>query len=261
MTVTASMRARFTKLGKVRFLSHRDVARAWERALRKVNVPIAYTEGFSPRPKVHFGLALSVGHESLGEYLDIDLDTSQDVTPAVPIDIDQFHEIAAALSAALPEGIECVAVAPLPRQDRSLQEAVTSCTWSIVVEGGSALEAADAVAALLAAPSLIINRERKGNVTSDDIRPYVRSLQLDPSQAPAAASAADPGGGVALLAELGTQPRTLRPAELVAALGPTWTERRVCRLHQWIDHDGERLEPLAVVRADPTWARTPVRAS
>src|SRR6478672_6634244 len=67
------VRIRFSKLGKIRFTSHRDVARIWERALRRAAVPVAYTEGFSPHPKLSFGLALSTGHESLGEYLDVDM--------------------------------------------------------------------------------------------------------------------------------------------------------------------------------------------
>ncbi|MGZ4693054.1 MAG: TIGR03936 family radical SAM-associated protein, partial [Acidimicrobiales bacterium] len=66
------VRFRFSKLGKIRFTSHRDVARLWERALRRAELPVALTEGFSPRPKVHFGLALSTSHESWGEYLDVD---------------------------------------------------------------------------------------------------------------------------------------------------------------------------------------------
>ena len=65
------VRLRFSKLGKVRWTSHRDVARMWERALRRAEVRVAYSEGFSPRPKLAFGLALSTGHESLGEYLDV----------------------------------------------------------------------------------------------------------------------------------------------------------------------------------------------
>ena len=67
------VRIRFAKRGKVRFISHRDVARAFERAFRIEQLPLAFTEGFSPRPKVSFGLALSVGHESDAEYLDVDV--------------------------------------------------------------------------------------------------------------------------------------------------------------------------------------------
>ena len=67
------VRVRFTKRGKVRFISHRDVARGFERAFRIEDLPLAFTLGFSPRPKVSFGLALSVGHESIAEYLDVEL--------------------------------------------------------------------------------------------------------------------------------------------------------------------------------------------
>ncbi|MDQ1479625.1 MAG: hypothetical protein QOI44_486, partial [Actinomycetota bacterium] len=63
------VRLRYTKQGKVRWISHRDVARALERAFRITKLPLAFTEGFSPRPKVSFGLALSTGHESEAEYL------------------------------------------------------------------------------------------------------------------------------------------------------------------------------------------------
>ena len=65
------VRLRYTKRGKVRWISHRDVARALERAFRITQLPLAFTEGFSPRPKVSFGLALSTGHESDAEYLDL----------------------------------------------------------------------------------------------------------------------------------------------------------------------------------------------
>ena len=65
------VRLRYTKRGKVRWISHRDVARALERAFRITELPLAFTEGFSPRPKVSFGLALSTGHESDAEYLDL----------------------------------------------------------------------------------------------------------------------------------------------------------------------------------------------
>src|SRR5438046_1649309 len=88
-------RIRFSKLGKIRFTSHRDVARMWERGLRRATLPVAYTEGFSPHPKLSFGLALSTGHESLGEYLDIDMAEPVDVEgiptrldPCLPIGLD-----------------------------------------------------------------------------------------------------------------------------------------------------------------------------
>jgi len=67
------LRIRATKLGKVRFTSHRDAARLWERALRRADLPVAASEGFTPRPKISFGLALPTGAESTAEYVDVDL--------------------------------------------------------------------------------------------------------------------------------------------------------------------------------------------
>src|SRR5260221_9092539 len=99
------VRIRFSKLGKIRFTSHRDVARMWERALRRAAVPVAYTEGFSPHPKLSFGLALSTSHESLGEYLDVDIDGA-----AAPVDIEGLP---ARLDPCLPIGLDVQAAAEI----------------------------------------------------------------------------------------------------------------------------------------------------
>src|SRR6476660_6034613 len=112
------VRIRFSKRGKVRFISHRDVARAFERAFRIEQLPLAFTEGFSPRPKVSFGLALSVGHESEAEYLDVEL--------ARPIPLDT---LASRLTHALPDGIDVVAVEALVDRAPALQEAVGAVEW------------------------------------------------------------------------------------------------------------------------------------
>src|SRR5699024_6708938 len=139
---------RFAKTGKVRWTSHRDLARIWERAIRRVGLPVAYSEGFSPRPKLHFGLALSTGHESLAEYLDVDLDPT---SPAAP-DAAALTALPERLSTALPVGIDATAVAVIDRSGDSLQQAVTSCSWRIEVRGATPAEARDAIDRALAAP-------------------------------------------------------------------------------------------------------------
>jgi radical SAM-linked protein len=227
MTVVAHARLRFTKLGKVRWTSHRDVARMWERALRRAEVPVAYSEGFSPRPRLSFGLALSTGHESLGEYLDVDLADSVDV-PSLP----------ARLTPALPTGIDCVAALALPGGEASLQQAVSACTWEIELAGVGGTAAADAVAAALAAPSLIATRTRKGHEVTDDLRPAIIALAVNGD--------ARDGDGTIVTAEVATQPRGLRPGELVDACFGAVEARRVLRTHQWIEHDGARREPVPV---------------
>ena len=70
-TTGVPVRLQYTKLGKIRWIGHRDVARALERAFRVAQLPLAFSEGFSPRPRVSFGLALSTGHESVAEYVDL----------------------------------------------------------------------------------------------------------------------------------------------------------------------------------------------
>lgn len=220
------VRFRFTKLGKVRFTSHRDVARIWERALRRAALPVATTEGFSPRLKVHFGLAAPTAYESLGEYLDIDFTGPMDV-----------RELPALLTPLLPVGIDVHGAEVVSTRGVSLQQAVTSCTWDIEVPAldRAALEAE--VARILAADELVITRERKGQPVTDDIRPGILGLEVQ--------SASDPGLGGVLRAELATQPRGLRPAELLAAFDPPQDEGRVRRIAQWITDGSEPREPLA----------------
>ena len=227
------IRLRFTKQGKVRFLSHRDVARVWERTLRRAGLPVAYTEGFSPRPKLSFGLALSTGHESGAEYLDVELATSHDLA-----------DIPDRVTAELPLGMEVTAVAELAPGTPSLQQAVTSCTWEIALVDTDRQTVANAVARALAAETLMITRERKGKTVTDDIRPLVHSLVIDASRSP-----------VVLTAELGTQPRAIRPTELLGALALPPLSARVRRTHQWIDAPDARHEPLTV---GPPSAASPV---
>ena len=133
------VRIRFQKVGKVRWTSHRDLARIWERAIRRVNLPVAYSQGFSPRPRLHFGLALSTGHESLAEYLDVDL-----VPDAANLPCEENLDVLVGpLSEALPVGIDVVALAEISTSVPSLQQAVTSCRWEIEVRGGTAEDVAD----------------------------------------------------------------------------------------------------------------------
>ncbi len=232
------VRFRFTKLGKVRFISHRDTARAWERALRRAELAVALTEGFNPRPKVHFGLALPTGAESRAEYLDVDFRDE----PALRVD-----DLTGRLSPLLPDGIDVTAAATIETSATSLQQAVTSCSWTIEARGLDPGTGPGAVDALLAAPELLATRQRKGHDVTDDIRPYILELRVIREVGPVPAPQGDEPiapAGIELDAELATQPRGLRPAELAAALGPAVREGRICRNQQWITIDGARQEPL-----------------
>ena len=255
------IRLRFTKLGRIRFTSQRDVARMWERALRRAGLPLAYTEGFSPRPQLSFGLALPTGCESLAEYLDVVLDEHRPETAG--IEVEALPE---QLSDLLPAGIEVEAAAPVERRAGSLQQEVTSCSWTMDIAGISRGELEGQVRALLAASVVPIVRERKGREELDDLRPSVLALAVDGHRVPAGANTMAGGQGpIGVVAELATRPRGVRPIELVrglvaaseAAAGDRWSgvpDRgtaagtpvldRACRTQQWIEREGIREEPL-----------------
>jgi len=226
------LRVRFSKHGKVRFISHRDVARAFDRAFRITQLPLAFTEGFSPRPKVSFGLALSVGHESDAEYLDVELRDLVDPSTLV-----------APLTESLPEGLEVTGAAVLGDRAPALQEAVTSVDYRIIPFDPRDHPLAETtlttlVDAARAYDELPVTQTRKGQARVVDVKPVIRNIGLV-HDAP----------GVALELSLSTQPRGARPREVLDALGAVTgvdlTEGRVVRTAQWIERDGARLEPLA----------------
>jgi radical SAM-linked protein len=230
------LRFRFSKAGKIRFTSHRDVARMWERALRRSRLPVLYSQGFAPHPLLSFGLALPTGCESRGEYLDVRLG------PATPGEAP-LPELPELMSVLLPDGLEVQAARPVDMAEGSLQQEVASCDWELEVLGVSGVELAERVEQVLAAPSLTVRRERKGRPGDDDIRPAILGLSVTDSEG-------------RLWAEVATHPRGVRPADLIAALGTRTAPGRACRTHQWIERDGARFEPLAL-----GWLGTPAAAT
>lgn len=236
------IRIRFSKYGPIRFTSHRDVARVWERALRRTGIPVAYSEGFSPRPRLRFGLALATAHESCGEYLDIDLQ------PETEVDLDGLPAL---LGPVLPNGMDVQATAPVVPGSPSLQEAVVSCSWYIELLDFDRAAGAALVDHVLTAEELPVTRTRKGTAVTDDIRADVLDLRIVDNDVLPPAADWQPAG-VLLEAELASQGRTCRPSELLRSFDDTLDEGRVIRVHQWTQVDGLREEPLPLEQPLPT---------
>jgi radical SAM-linked protein len=223
------VRLQYTKLGKVRWISHRDVARALERAFRVAALPLAFTEGFSPRPKVSFGLALSTGHESDAEYVDLVF--------AETFDLDALPVM---LTPALPEGIDVVGVVALADRAPALQEAVTCVEWRVDVARSDLTDVdraqlRDQVDAALALPALPTTKRRKGRDVVEDVRPVIRRITVCDELSTV--------GSAVVEMEMSTQPRGAKPGEALAAIGD-FIDVRARRTHQWIERDGARQEPL-----------------
>ncbi|MEX2627516.1 MAG: TIGR03936 family radical SAM-associated protein [Ilumatobacteraceae bacterium] len=215
------LRLRSTKLGKVRFVGHRDMARLWDRTLRRLGAPVAFTRGFTPRPRIAFGLALPMGAESLAEYIDIELDGG------IGIDVGGLPD---ELSALLPDGVDVTAAALVDPAADSLQAVVTACTWELWSDELTAGRLDDAIG-LLDHDELLVERERKRERRVDDIRPLLLDLRTT---------------GERLVAELATTGRALRPSELSGLAFPDIDplDVRVLRINQWTSHDGARREVL-----------------
>jgi radical SAM-linked protein len=230
------VRLRYTKRGKVRWISHRDVARALERAFRIAALPLAFTEGFSPRPKVSFGLALSTGYESEAEYVDLELTREVDLS-----------RVAAALSAALPDGIDVTGAVPLEDRAPALQDAVTAVEWHVDVAyaDGSPIAAPELdahVRRALTLPALPTSRRRKGREVEEDVAPVIRRCELRGSE--------HERETVSLEMELTTLTRSAKPDDVLAGIARATdlpgglVGTRVLRTRQWIERDGTRCEPL-----------------
>lgn len=236
------LRLRYSKLGRLRFTSQRDVARMLERGLRRAALPLARTGGFTPRPKLSFGLALPTGCASLAEFVDLRLERG--VHGCLEVvegtgDAAALGALPATLSGLLPVGLDVTAAGALLGPEPSLQEAVASCDWEVEVLGVSPAVLAGRVERLLAADSVPIARTRKGREVADDLRPGVLELVAVPEPGPR--------GTTLATARLATRPRGIRPGELCAALGPDVELVGACRTHQWMETDGRTpVEPLSV---------------
>jgi radical SAM-linked protein len=160
------LRIRFAKRGRLRFTSHRDFQRAFERALRRSGVPVAYSQGFTPHPKVSYAGAAPMGAASEAEYLEIAV--TEECDPAA---------VAAALDAALPPGLDIVDV--VAADSGSLAERLQASEWSIELPGAPVEELAAAVGAFLAEPVVEVQRLTKNGVRTLDARGAVVGMAVD----------------------------------------------------------------------------------
>lgn len=153
---------RYAKRGRLRFTSHRDFSRAFERAIFRARVPMAYSSGFNPHPRISYAGAAPTGAASEAEYVEIML--SEVVDPAATM---------ALLDEALPDGLDLIDI--VVSAGGSLADRLQASSWRIDIDA-PAEQIATAVAAFLAADEVIVERMTKRGLRSFDARAAVVSL-------------------------------------------------------------------------------------
>jgi radical SAM-linked protein len=161
------LRVRYAKRGRARFASHRDFGRAFERALRRAAVPMAYTSGFSPHQRISYANAAPTGAASEAEYLEIAL--------AEPCDPEKVR---VALDAALPSGMDVVQV--VEARGGALADRLTGSVWTVDWPTADAIALRTAVEALLARDSVVVGRMTKNGLRSFDVRGALVGLRVTP---------------------------------------------------------------------------------
>lgn len=154
------LRMRYTKTGRMRFTSHRDFQRALERALRRAKVPMAYSAGFSPHPRISYANAAPTGAASLAEYVEIAVIARCDPS-ALREEVDK----------ALPVGLDIAEVLPAASPD--LTDRLEASTWVIALPGSSVEQVTKAWAALEEAGEVLVSRVTKSGPRTFDVRSAV----------------------------------------------------------------------------------------
>ncbi|AGL15029.1 TIGR03936 family radical SAM-associated protein [Actinoplanes sp. N902-109] len=238
------IRLRYAKRGPLRFTSHRDFARAFERALRRAGAPIAFSQGFTPHPKISYASAAPTGVGSEAEYLEIGLQA--------PVDPAQLR---AALDAALSPGLDVLDAVVAPEGGGgSLADRIDASRWLIELPMIEPEIARQAVEAFLAADEVLVERMTKqGKRTFDARNPVAFFAVTKESGAPSGANAA-PCAIIDLVVRQVTP--AVRPDDVlsglrvVAGLEPP-VPPRVTRLAQGsLTPRGEIVDPLDADRED-----------
>jgi radical SAM-linked protein len=188
------LRVRYAKRGRLRFTSHRDVSRAFERAVFRARIPMAYSSGFNPHPRISYAGAAPTGAASEAEYLELGL--------AQPCDPD---EVRRSLTLALPDGLDVLEV--VESGPGSLADRLEASRWTMVLDV-PVDRVASAAQAFLAVERVPVERMTKKGLRTFDCREPVVSLMVGRHEA----------GAVVDLTLRHTVP-AVRPDDVLAGLG------------------------------------------
>lgn len=160
------IRVQYAKEGRLRALSHLETKTALERSIRRARLPIAFSQGFNPKPKMTFSPALPVGAESRSEFLDMTL-----------IGVHDARAVADALGAELPPGLRIITFEAAP--EIGINDGASAITWSVELSPEARERAPEVLGRFAAATEWPVVRETDGKQKTIDLKRFVRDLTLD----------------------------------------------------------------------------------
>lgn len=234
--VVQKLRLEYAKRGRLRFSSHRDFQRALERALRRAAIPMAYSAGFHPHPKISFANAAPTGTASEAEYLELGLADYRDP--------DLVRQ---ALDESLPPGLDILRV--VPGSGLALADRLEASDWLVELPTYPQVRVAAVLAQFMAAPAFEVQRPTKTGLRALDARAAVISAEIAGQTIVAGQVIAD-SDGCGLSLRLRHLTPTVRPTEILLALATIgqWEQpvtSRATRLRQGPLVGAEIGDPLA----------------
>ena len=213
------IRITFVKQGALRYTGHLDLHKLWERAARRAELPLAYSQGFHPQPKMNMAAALPLGFSSRCEVMDMKLEHD------IPLD-----DLPTRLNNTLPSGLQVVEVEQVDERAPALQTQVASAEYEVMLtEDIAESELKRTIDSVMESQTL--PRERRGKVY--DLRPLLEELRIMESDGLPAVQEHTPSGRPALqkifMRLAAREGATGRPEEVLHALGIAFEETRIER--------------------------------
>lgn len=185
------VRIKFAKYGAMKFIGHLDMMRFFQKAVRRADIDVKYSEGFSPHQIMSFAAPLGVGIESCGEYMDLEV-----------LSMSSIEDMKDALNRVMVEGVKVLAVNVLPDQARNAMASVAAASYQIHLKEGTLdiTDPAESVASFYGQERILYTKETKKNTLEVDLKQGIYEMQMSETQvisdsmsSVAAMFAADPG--------------------------------------------------------------------
>lgn len=156
------VRVTFSKQGALRYIGHLDLHKIWERSIRRAKLPLAYSQGYHPQPKINLAAALPLGFSSRAEVMDMWLN-------------EEVEDVVLTLQEHVPPGLTITGASQVEEREPSLQSQVIGAEYQVeITEAGSASKLNEKIASVLESESIPRVRRKK----EYDLRPLIEELTL-----------------------------------------------------------------------------------